>query len=386
MLQRLTDRFVRSAKPGKYSDGHGLILRVMPSGSKQWVQRLVIRGKRHDLGLGGYPLVALADVRIAAFENRRIARAGGDPRALRRKSEVPTFAEAVESVIAIHRPGWKDGNKSEDQWRSTLRRYAMPTIADMPVDGIDPAHVMEILVPIWHEKHVTAQRVRQRVGAVMAWSIAQGYRRDNPAADAIAAALPKSANGAKKHHAALPYSEVADAVARIRTSEAGMLVKLAFEFLILTATRSGEVRGAEWGEVDLEGRVWTIPAVRTKRSRDHRVPLSGRAIEILHEARAFADRSGLVFPPARRAKAMSSAMFSDLLKDLGIECVPHGFRSSFRDWCSQTDVPRDVAEAALAHEVRGRTERAYLRSDQFERRRRLMEEWAIFVDNARICC
>ena len=376
MASKLTDRFVRSAKPGKYGDANGLFLRVMPSGSRQWVQRITIRGRRVDLGLGGYPMVSLVEARERAFDNRRTARRGGDPRT-NRTPEVPTFAEAVDAVIAIHKPGWKDGNKSEHQWRASLETYAA-TLSDMRVNEIEPLHVLSVLTPHWHTKHVTMGRVRQRIAAVMAWAIAQGHRTDDPVVS-IAAALPKPANGAKAHHAALPHGEVADAIARIRSSKAGRPVTLAFEFLILTATRSGEVRGARWEEIDLQGRVWTIPGSRMKRFRDHRVPLSDRALAILNEARDLADASGLVFPPSRRAKMMSSAMFSDLLRDLGIECVPHGFRASFRDWCSETDVPRDVAEAALAHVVRGRTEAAYLRTDQFERRRELMAVWGEYV-------
>ena len=379
MVKRLTDKAVRSAKPGRYGDGNGLFLRVMSSGSKQWVQRIVIRGKRCDLGLGGYPLVTLADARIAAFENRRIARAGGDPRAERRKLNVPTVAEAVESVIAIHRLGWKDAEKNEHQWRASLQTYAMPILGHLRVDEIDPAHVMAVLTPHWSEKHVTMQRVRQRISTVMGWAIAQGYRRDDPAGDVIAAALPKP-NGPKKHHQALPPGKVADAIARIRASAAGPAIKLGLEFLILTATRSGEVRGARWDEIDLEERVWTVPAARMKRSRDHRVPLSPRAVEILEQARALSNYSGLIFPPARRAKMMSAGALSELLKELGVGCVPHGFRSSFRDWAAEsTDAPREVCELALAHVNSDRVEAAYRRTDLFERRRELMENWSRFA-------
>lgn len=375
-MAKLTERFIRTAPPGKHYDDHGLFLNVKESSARHWVQRTTIRGKRCDLGLGSYPLVSLAEAREAAFDNRRISRRGGDPRT-KRGADVPSFAEALDAVIAIHRAGWKDAGKSEDQWRSSLRTYAEP-LAAMPVSDIEPLHILAVLTPHWHTRHVTMQRVRTRIGAVMAWAIAQGHRKDDPVA-AINAALPKPANGAKAHHQALAHGEVAGAVAKIRASDAGVLVKLALELVALTATRSGEVRFARWEEIDLDSREWRIPAARTKRSRDHRVPLSDRAIGILTEAAALADGSGLVFPPSRRAKAMSSAMFSDLLKDLGIACVPHGFRASFRDWCSETDVPHDVAEAALAHEVRGRTERAYLRTDQFDRRRVLMQDWAAYI-------
>ena len=376
MIKRLTEKAVRSAGPGKHYDGHGLHLHVRKTASRQWVQRITVGGRRLDLGLGGWPVVTLAEARIQALENLRAVRLGGDPQP-KRESAIPTFTEATEAVIALHRPGWR-GGKSEHQWRTSLETYAGP-LADMRVNEIEPAHVLEILTPHWHSKAVTMGRVRQRIGAVMAWAIAQGHRKDDPVA-AIAAALPKPSNGAKAHHAALPPGKVADAVARIRASAAGPAIKLGLEFLVLTATRSGEVRGARWEEIDLEALVWTVPAARMKRSRDHRVPLSVRALAILEDARALSNYSGLIFPPARRAKMMSAGTFSDLLTELNVGCVPHGFRASFRDFCSElTDVPREVAEAALAHTVSDATERAYRRTDLFERRRALMADWAAFV-------
>ncbi len=378
--RKLTAAFVRSVRePGLYWDEHGLVLRVKPSGYKQWIQRLFIHGKRRESGLGPVRLVTLAEARDAALANRKAARAGGDPRRTRRRS-IPTFEKAAARVFAMHRPNWTD--RHAGQWMATLRAYAFPGIGRKRVDHISPADVMGVLLPIWNEKHQTAKRVRQRIGTVMRWAIAQGYRVDNPAGDAIGAALPRPPR-VQKHYKALPYGEVAGAIEAVLGSEARVTVKLGFEFLVLTACRSGEVRGACWAEIDLEGGVWTISAERMKSRREHRVPLSARAREILAGAKAHAPRSELVFPSAR-GLVLPSFEFAGLLKALGIGAVPHGLRSSFRDWAAErTDAPRAVMEAALAHAVRNRVEAAYARSDLFERRRVLMDDWAAYLAGRR---
>ena len=380
MASKLSAAFVRTiAKPGKYGDQHGLILRVMPSGSKQWIWRGTVRGRRVDMGLGGWPYVSLAEARQAAFEHRKLARAGGDPLALKRRPNVPTFAEAVETVIAIHEPNWKNGSRSAAIWRSSLGRYAMPGLGRKRVSDIDTADVMASLVPIWAGKRETAKRVRQRIGAVMKWAIAQGYRHDNPAGDAIAAALPKN-DVTKKHMRALPYPEVAGGIAKIHQSAAWTGTKLALEFLVLTAARSGEVRGARWSEADLEARTWTVPVERMKMGKPHRVPLSARALEVLSEAREIADDSGLLFPSVT-GRSLSDNTLSKLCRENSVGCVPHGFRSSFRDWAAEcSDAPREVCELALAHVNADRVEAAYMRSDLFEKRRELMEAWAIYLE------
>ena len=378
--KRLTDAFVRTAVPaGKYHDAHGLILRVMPSGSKQWVQRLVILGKRRDIGLGGYPLVTLAEARDKAFANRKLARAGGDPMAVQRRRDVPTFEEAAAKVIELHRPNWRN-TKHAAQWTATLRTYAYPKIGNKGVDQVSTADVMAVLLPIWNDRHETARRVRQRIGTVMKWAVAQGLRQDNPAGDAIGAALPKN-GGIQRHHQALPHAEVAGAIGTVYRSGASASAKLAFEFLVLTACRSGEVRLANWDEIDIDASEWTIPAERMKTKRPHRVPLSGRAVEVLHEAREIADSSGLVFP-SPTGRALSDSTHSKLLRELGIVAVPHGFRSSFRDWASEcSNAPRAVMEAALAHTIKDKVEAAYARSDLFKRRRKLMDAWARYLVN-----
>ena len=376
MARNLTAAFVRTInKPGKYGDQHGLILRVLPSGSKQWIWRGTVRGKRMDLGLGGYPYTSLAEARQAAFEHRKLARAGGDPRALRHST--PTFAEATEKVIAIHGAAWRPGSKSEAQWRASLRDYAMPRLGRERIDEITTSDVMAVLLPIWTTKAETARRVRQRIGTVMKWAVAKGYRPDNPAGGAIGAALPKS-SGTRRHFRALPHSEVGTALDTVLASSAWALSKLAFEFLVLTAARSGEVRGARWEEIDFESATWTVPAERMKAARKHRVPMSSQALEVLHRAQELADGTGLVFP-SPTGRVLSPSTLSKLLRELGIRAVPHGFRTSFRIWCGDTGVAREVAEAALAHVIRDKVEAAYARGTLFARRREVMEGWSRYI-------
>ena len=261
---------------------------------------------------------------------------------------------------------------------ASIRDYAMRRLGRKRVDQITTADVMAVLIPHWHIKNGTMRRVRQRIGAVMKWAVAQGLRGDNPAGDAISAALPKTGT-MRQHQRALSFAEVGAALDKVKASRAYRGTVLALEFLVLTACRSGEVRQATWDEVDLEAETWTVPASRMKAKRDHRVPLSRRALEILHEARGLSNGAGLVFPSAH-GRAIGDATVSKLLRDLGIEAVPHGFRSSFRDWAAEcTDAPREICELALAHVNSDRVEAAYRRTDLFERRRVLMEEWADYI-------
>ena len=377
-MPKLTAAFVRSVtKAGKYGDQHGLILRVRPSGAKAWIWRGTVGGRRRDLGLGRYPYVGLAEARATAFEYRKTALEGGDPVRLR-SGDVPTFAAAVEAVIALHAGKWKPGGKSEGQWRSSLATYVLPAIGSKRVDEVTSADVMACLSPIWTSRPETAKRVRQRIAAVMKWVIAQGYRQDNPAGEAVTAALPKQA-GVKKHLRALPHRDVGDAVAEVQQSQAYATVRLAVEFVILTAARSGEVRGAVWSEIDLDAAAWTIPPERMKAGREHRVPLSGRAVEVLAEARQGSGGSGWVFP-SRSGGELGAWALTKLVSSLGIDGTLHGMRSSFRDWCGETGVAREVAEACLAHRLGSAAEQAYARSDLLERRRQLMEAWAQYVD------
>lgn len=371
----LTALTVKNAsKPGKYFDGHGLYLRVDANGSRFWVQRIVIRGKRSELGLGSAALVTLAEARTAAIENRKLARAGGDPlQAKREANAMLTFEEAARKVHELHKPTWKN-EKHAAQFLSTLETYTFPKLGKLKVAEVGTADVLAVLMPFWTEKPETARRVRQRIGMVMKWAIAQGWRQDNPAEN-IEQALPKTSK-VQQHRKALSYDEAATCVAAVKASGAGLTTKLAFEFLVLTAARSGEVREAVWQEIDLERKVWEIPAERMKMKRPHRVPLSAPAVVVLELANTLSNGKGLVFPGAKQGRPLSDMTISKLVKELGFNADVHGFRTSFRTWAQeQTSYPREVAEAALAHLSGDAVERAYARSDLFEKRREMMDAW-----------
>ena len=367
-------------KPGLHPDGGTLYLRVAPGGSRSWIQRLVIQGKRSDIGLGAFPLVSLAEAREAAFDNRRLARRGGDPVAGRREAKVPTFREAVEKTIEAMRARWRKGGPTESIWRRTLEKHAFPAFGDKPVNLISREDVLRVVTPIWTSKPEVAKRTRQFTRSVLSWAQAHGYVEHNVAGEAIAGALP-AATATRQHHRALPFQDVPEALRIVDASKAGPAVKLCFNLVVLTAVRNGEARFSRWAEFDLEARMWTIPAERTKVGTEHRVPLSDAAVAVLEAARVLGDGSGLVFPsPMKRGRPLSDMALTKLLRDAGLSdrCVVHGFRSSFRDWCAETGKPREIAEAALAHTVAG-VEGAYFRSDLFDRRRRLMDHWASFV-------
>ena len=376
---KLKAKFVeRATKPGKYTDGHGLMLWIQPSGSRQWVQRIVIQGKRRDMGLGGFPLVTLEMARDMAIENRRIARAGGDPRHQTSAVKVPTFADATRRVHEIHAQSWRN-DKQRQQWIDEVSRIVWPAVGHLPVDAITTAQLTDVFKPIWLTKPVIANRVRQRTEKIMDWSVSQGYRPDNPANSPLKANLPKQPKG--EHHRAIHHRELPGAITAVRNSTSGEMVKLAFEFLVLTATRKGETLNMSWDEIDMEARRWTLPASRAKMDRDHRVPLSTRAMAILARCRELSGETrGFIFHGRSRAKAIDGNTLNKMLANVGVQASPHGFRSSFRDWCSETGKPRELAESALAHAVENATEAAYARSDLFDRRRELMQQWADYVN------
>ena len=377
----LTASFVRTVKrPGRYGDGrggHGLSLLVKATKNgrvgKYWSQRIIIDGRPTSIGLGSYPTISLAAARQSALENRREFDAGQNPR----RGGIPTFEQATEKVITLHRDGWKPGSSTEAAWRNSFATHLYPTLGSTRLDRITTADVMAGLAPIWHEKPTQADLLKRRIGQVMRWAIAQGHRTDNPAGEALDAALPKNSKRTT-HHKALHHSEVSAALAKIRTSRAAVSTRLAVEFLTYTATRTGEVRGATWSEIDLVERVWTIPAERMKAGREHRVPLSEAAIPVLDQARRHFGSDGLIFP-GRGGRPLGHASIGTLFQRLNIGGTPHGMRSSFRDWCSESGVPREVAERALAHVVKGATESAYARSDLLDRRRGLMQQWADYI-------
>ena len=374
----LSAAFVRTAPPGRHADGNGLYLYVQPTRTRSWIQRLVIRGRKRELGLGSVALVSLAEAREQALANRKLARSGGDPLAEKRRSVgIPTFAEAARRVVEQKRAGWRSRAQGRD-WMLTFERYAFPRVGKMPVSEVTSADMLEILAPIWHEKAATARKLRQRLHAVLEWAVAMEFRIDNPC-DRIGPVLGPQ-HDVVQHMRALPHREVAAAIRTARASTVPPAVRLAFEFLVLTAARWGEVRWAEWTEIDRDEGVWAVPARRMKSNREHRVPLCGRAVEILDEARSLVEGTSPFVFPNRVGKQLEEKQLRRMFRKHGIAAVPHGFRSSFRDWAAEeTDHSREVIEAALAHVVQNRVEAAYRRTDLFERRRRLMNDWAAYL-------
>ena len=370
-------------KPGRYKAGDTLYLIVTPTGSKSWVQRLTIHGKRRDIGLGSFKLITLSKARQRAHDNRVMVAEGGDPVAEKRREQIPTFGKAAILTFETLRPRWKSG-KHTTNWIQIMTKYAIPVIGSRPIDQLGREDVLRILAPLWTTKPETGRRLRQKMRAVFRWAQAHGYIENNPAGEGIDGALPKQP-AVKAHLRALPYRDVAGALDTIEASGASIAAKLALRMLILTATRSGEIRGAEWAEIDLENRAWIIPAERMKSARAHRIPLSDEAIKVLEQARILRDKSGLVFPsPAKPGNAMSDMTLTKVLRATGLAeaATVHGFRSSFRDWCADTGKPREIAEAALAHVVGG-VEGSYFRSDLFDRRRALMSQWADYISGRR---
>jgi integrase len=368
-------------KPGRHADGNGLYLVIDLVGAKRWVWRGVVRGKRCDLGLGSVALVSLSEARVEAVRCKKVAWEGGDPRAERRRKRqpVPTFAEATQQVHAAHSTAFRNA-KHKAQWLASLKADVFPAFGDRPVDTIDSGDVLKALSPIWTTKPETARRLRQRIRVVLDWAKASGFRSGDNPVDGVTRVLPKVRQNAA-HHAALPYQDVAAFLKVLRASDAGEATKLAFEFLILTATRTSEVLGARWEEIDRGAKTWTIPSTRIKAGRAHRVPLSPQCLEILQCAENLADGGPYVFPGRSPKTPLSNMVLLMLLRRLKHDDVTaHGFRSAFRDWAAErTNVPRAVCEAALAHTVRDKTEAAYHRTDLFERRRQLMKAWSRFA-------
>ena len=406
---RLTAAFVDGVKDaGRYGDGRGghglsLLVKHRKGGglSKTFSQRLTLNGKAKQIGLGAYPIVTLTDARQEALANVRMVRkAQARPSALVQALTdavqpapapaivqpapapaivfgMPSFSQVAEDTIALHREGWKQGSKTERMWRQMLTTYAYPEIGDMPVSDVQATHVVSILTPIWHSKAETARKTKQRISAVMQFAIAQGYRTDDPT-QAVTAALPRGKRQSG-HHAALHFSDVAKAIGRVNESRTYWGKKLAFEFLVLTGARTSEVRKARWNEIDFKNRTWTQPAAHTKAGREHRVPLSDRAIQILSEALTYGNTTdGLIFRDAK-GKMLNQDALRQLLRRY-YDATMHGMRSAFRDWAAEmTDYPKEIAEYALAHLEGSDTEQAYRRTDYFEKRRDMMQDWADYL-------
>jgi integrase len=371
-------RVSKLTEAGAYSDGGGLYLIVDASGAKRWQFRFRWRGARREMGLGSLRSVSLEKARSMAAAHREAVADGRDPIAERREIRtVPTFGEAADTFIAKIAQELKSA-KHVAQWRMTLTTYAAP-LRDVPVDQVDTDMVLRLLKPIWKSTPETAHRLRGRIERVLDAAAAMKQRSsDNPARwrGHLDHFLPRRHALTRGHHTALPYAEVPALLERVRAIPA--LAHRALELTILTATRSKEVLDAVWSEFDLDERVWTIPAVRMKAGREHRVPLSERALEILRELQPLG-LGGHVFPSPRGDKPLSNMAMAMVLRRLGVRVTVHGFRSSFRDWTGEeTDHPREIAEAALAHVVGDKTERAYRRGDALTKRRQLMDSWASF--------
>lgn len=371
-------------RPGRYTDGtvKGLHLHVDGNGYRRWVLRVKFSGRRRDIGLGGFPDVGLAEARQQAEAMRQQIRLGLDPIAERQKARTAglTFEQAARACHAEQEATWKN-RKHAAQWLATLESYAFPQLGRGPVAEIDGPSVREVLLAIWLDKPETARRVRQRIGAVLNWAFAKGLRDSEAPMAAVSKGLPRQRD-AVRHMKAMPYADVPAFLQALRaTDKAGATVKQAFAFLILTAARSGEVRGARWTEIDLEGATWTIPAERMKAGKAHTVPLTDAALEVLAEAKALArDGQTLIFEGAKPGKALSDMALTMLLRRMEVDATAHGFRSAFRDFAAErTSFPREAAELCLAHAVGNAVERAYRRSDLLERRRALMEAWAGFL-------
>ena len=376
-----------------YSDGAGLYLQVTAKGGKSWVYRYMLNGAPRYMGLGPLHTVTLADARVKAVEARRLRLAGVDPidarddalaEARLEAARSITFKDAAEAYMEAHKAGWRSA-KHADQWRNTLETYAYPVFGPLTVQGVDVALVMKVLGPIWAAKTETASRVRGRIESVLDWATARGYRLgENPARwrGHLSNLLPQRSRVRKiKHHPALPYDDVGAFMEDLRRREG--IAADALAFLILTACRTGEVTGARWPEFNIEGAVWAIPAERVKSGRAHRVPLSPSALTIinaLQTVRTTGHSNGFVFLGGQRARSLSDAALLALLKRMGhSDLTVHGFRSTFRDWAAErTNYPREVAEMALGHAVINKVEAAYRRGDLFQKRRRLMDEWARF--------
>jgi integrase len=384
----------RARERGMYADGGGLYLRVTPDGTKNWVYRYMLDGRPRWMGLGPLALYGLQEARAKALEARRLRHEGIDPietrRALRAKARLEaakavTFRECAESYVSAHRAAWRN-HKHAGQWAMTLKTYADPMIGTLPVQSVGTALVLKVLEPIWTKKPETASRLRQRIEKILDYAKVRGYREgENPASwrGHLDKLLPPTSKVRKVvHHAALPYAELPAFLGQLREQEGA--AAQALEFAILTAARTSEVLGARWSEIDLHAKVWIIPAERMKAGREHRVPLSDRALAILKAAKpvnqAVEVGKQVVFVGGKPGRPLSNMAFLMLLRRMKHgDLTAHGFRSTFRDWCAErTNFPSEVAEMALAHAVGDKVEVAYRRGDMFERRRRLMQQWGTF--------
>jgi len=390
-IHKLSPRKVATAEPGKHEDGGGLRLVVSEGGAKKWVLRFTLRSKRREMGLGSFPDTGLAEARRKAENYRKLAKEGTDPIHAReletQQQATPTFTNCAARYIQSHRRSWRNA-KHARQWVSTLKTYARPVIGELPVDEIDTHQILNILSPIWVTKTETAKRVQGRIENVLDFASAHKYRDEaNPARwrGHLDKLLPKPSKVQKvAHHPAMPYEQVAAFMGAMQ--DYNSMSSKALQLLILTATRTSEVLNAEWHEIDLVNATWTIPAKRMKASREHRIPLSHQALLLISNLPNVKGNS-FVFPGMKPGRPLSNMSLLQFMRGLGYgpsgdkgNYVPHGFRSSFRDWTGEvTSYPRDVAEMALAHTIENKVEAAYRRGDLFDKRRAMMQDWADYI-------
>ncbi|MFK7842591.1 MAG: tyrosine-type recombinase/integrase [Sphingorhabdus sp.] len=382
-MRKLTAKFVSAASAGRHQDGDGLILNVKPSGAKSWMLRIQMHGKRRDIGLGSAKDISLAQAREKASEIRKEARSGIDPLAKRQAAkraarQIPDFQSAAYSVFEEQKQSWKN-EKHKEQWISSLEQSAFPDLGKLPVNQITGLMIRDCLLGIWLEKPETARRVKQRIGTVLDWSYANGYRDSEAPMRSITRGLPRQPKS-DKHFAAIPYADVPTFFSQL--CEADSIGKLALRFLILTAARSGEVRGVLWSEVDLTEAIWTVPAEKMKAGREHIVPLSEPALAILRAMKDFTGGgAGDPIFPGRANKQMAiSTLYKVLKTNWTDHATVHGFRSSFRDWAAEsTSTQGEIVEAALAHTAANKVEAAYRRTNYLEKRKPLMQAWAAHV-------
>ena len=382
-MGKLTAGFVQRLKATdknrRYSDGEGLSLMVRPNGSKAWQVRIVADGRKTDKGIGAYPGVRLIEARRKARDMLEALRSGIAPADV--TNAAATFRVVAEKYIEANAPTWRHHKTAHDT-RRRLELYAYPVFGDTPINLIRRGDVLDVLEGIWTDKPAAAKKLRQRVRSVFDYALDREYIEVNPAAHFTRASLPSTGNGT--HFRALPYQAVSDAMDAVAASSSSLAVRLCFKWLVLTAARSGEARGARWQDMDLEARVWTVPGERMKSGAEHRVPLSTQALAVLTDAAPLKDGSGLVFPGVK-GKPLSDMTLTKVLRDNGLadKATVHGFRTSFKTWCMETtDTPWAVGEAALAHTLGNSTEQAYARTDLFDRRRDLMQAWADFTQDA----
>jgi len=391
-INKLSPRKISSLKKtGLYGDGMGLWLKVTKSGTKSWIFRYSRNKKTYDIGLGSILTVSLSDARNKALEYRQMIQAGNDPlrtkqaeeiKNKRANNELITFEQCSVQYIDAHKAGWKNA-KHAQQWTNTIKTYVLPVIGYLPVQDIDTSLIMQVLTPIWTTKNETAGRIRGRVENILSWAAVHGYRSvDNPAQwkGHLENLLAKPSSLKKvKHHKALPYKDMYDLMHILKGNSS--ITARALEFLILNTSRTSEVIGARWSEIDLDSKLWIIPPERMKAGHEHRAALSSRAVSILNEMKNI-KHSEFIFPSTRAGKGLSNAAMDKLLQTtLSYDCTVHGFRSTFRDWAAEcTNYPRDLCEMALAHTIKDKVEAAYRRGDMIEKRRNLAEDWLRFIE------